>query len=566
MKHIAVTPSRIIDKTPLALNLIAASVLLTGLLTISNVLFAQARVVRSSIVTSDAHVTLLIGLTLVYLASLLRRGKHTAWLVALPLYIFILIHNLRHFVFDIPDELVGSLPVIVNLVVPFLALAGLIFAKNQFVVRSELRSLPLALRRAASVLLIAFLYGVLGFELLDNHDFHQEISIPTAAHYTVDQFGLTTTEQLTPHTKRSRLFLDSLGVLSVGSLFYVGLSLFAPIRFRLANQAQDRQDMLELLKKYPASSEDFFKLWPPDKAYFFNHTRSAAIAYKASAGIALVVGDPAGNSDEFAHLLTHFTQLCYTNDWSPALIHSEPKYLDLFKNLGFESQKIGEEAVVDINHFQTKVVTNKYFRNIANRFERQRYAPQILNPPHDKALLKRLRQISNDWLKVPGRSERGFMLGYFDENYLQQCVLMVARDSEGIIQAFINQIPSFDPDEANFDLLRSSHQALGNVNDFLVIEFIKYLDQQGFKRLNMGLAPLTGLDKQIKRHKSALDRALHFVYMSGGRFYSFSGLRRFKDKYEPDWQDRYMVYLGGVAGFSKAMNALMRAMRLRPRF
>src|SRR5205823_3086788 len=103
----------------------------------------------------------------------------------------------------------------------------------------------------------------------------------------------------TPYTKRAKLFLDSLGVISLGSLFYVGVSLFSPIRFRLNNREHDYSDLTKLLRDYPSTSEDFFKLWPRDKAYFFNSSRSAALAYKTSRGVALVVGDPVGKKSEF---------------------------------------------------------------------------------------------------------------------------------------------------------------------------------------------------------------------------------------------------------------------------
>jgi lysylphosphatidylglycerol synthetase-like protein (DUF2156 family) len=53
------------------------------------------------------------------------------------------------------------------------------------------------------------------------------------------------------------------------------------------------------------------------------------------------------------------------------------------------------------------------------------------------------------------------------------------------------------------------------------------------------------------------------VYSNGDRFYSFSGLHRFKDKYHPDWQDRYIAYPGGVRNFTRILTALNRAMKVK---
>ena len=547
--------------TSYKLRLIAAAVAFTGLVTIWSVLMAVLHIKRSHIVPADAGVTLFIGLSFIYLASNLSKGKRNAAVIATVLYIFLLARNIRHFDFDLSDTHYPLRLALLNILLPALVLLGLAFNWKLFNVRSEIRSFTTALRRSLIVLLVAFLYGVVGFQLLDERDFHQDMSLLTGAHYTVDQFDLTTSKQLTPYTKRAKLFLDSLDVMSFGAAFYVVISIFAPIKFRLSNQQRDQEDIKQLLIKYPASSEDFFKLWPPGKAYFFTPDRQAGLAYRSVRGVALVIGDPAGDSSRFEELLTNFSEYCRVNDWEPALIHTEKTYEPLYKQLDFELQKIGEEAIVDTEHFVKNVATNKYFRHIESKFERQKYSCELLTAPHSPTLIARLKEISDDWLKVPGRAERGFMMGYFSEDYMQQCALMVARDETGEVQAFINQIPSFNESEANFDFLRHARTSPGNINDFLMQNFISRLAEQGVKRLNMGLAPLAGLKKEDTQH-GAIDAVMTFVYSNGNRFYSFQGLKKFKDKYEPNWQDRYIVYRGGLRGFSKVLNALMQAMRL----
>jgi len=62
--------------------------------------------------------------------------------------------------------------------------------------------------------------------------------------------------------------------------------------------------MSRLLIGYPASSEDFFKLWPHDKMYFLNE-RTIAVGIKSTRELP-VVGDPAGDPQTFDVLLTLF--------------------------------------------------------------------------------------------------------------------------------------------------------------------------------------------------------------------------------------------------------------------
>jgi phosphatidylglycerol lysyltransferase len=37
-----------------------------------------------------------------------------------------------------------------------------------------------------------------------------------------------------------------------------------------------------------------------------------------------------------------------------------------------------------------------------------------------------------------------------------------------------------------------------------------------------------------------------FLYDHGGSFYNFQGLRAYKQKFNPEWQPRYLAYPGGM--------------------
>jgi phosphatidylglycerol lysyltransferase len=350
--------------------------------------------------------------------------------------------------------------------------------------------------------------------------------------------------------------------MSIGALVYAFVSLFQPLRARFGDQSSGRMHAEALLAKYPASSEDFFKLWPHDKIYFFDDTAQAGLAYSVHRGVALVVGDPLGDPKKFDSLLDSFEELCRTNDWQIAFAHTEPQHSAWYKTHGFSLQKIGEEAIVDLAHFNAHVQNNKYFRHIRNKFEKQGYRAELLRTPLDTVTVARLRHISRTWLSLPGREERRFMMGYFTAGYLNMSSsIMVLRDKDGVIQAFMNQIPSYDATEINYDMLRHMQNSPGNSNDFLLLNFMAYASEQGFARANLGLCPLSGLGSHEEAH-ALIDNALGFVYNNGDRFYSFTGLRRFKAKYEPAWSPRYIAYRDGVPGFTRVVTALNRAMKV----
>jgi phosphatidylglycerol lysyltransferase len=506
---------------------------------------------------------LLIGLSLLYVSLYLARRKQTAWIVAVCLYACLLLVNIVRLPAQLSERSVIGVSIGRDIGLPALLVGLLILYRRAFTVRSDVRSFALSLRASFLVLFVTFCYGVAGFLLLDTRDFHQEITLFGTMQHTIDQFGLTTAHQLVPHTRRAKIFLDSLSTISVGAVVYCFVALFQPIRARFSDQSGNRALAQTLLDRYPSVSEDFFKLWPHDKVYFFNRQHTAGLAYAVRRGVALVVGDPFGEPTALDDLLTDFDEFCRTNDWAIAFVHTEPPHSELYKRHGLSLQKIGEEAVLDLAHFESNVKSEKYFRQIRNKFEKQGYTAEMLKPPHNAAVLRRLHSISNDWLTRPGRDERRFMLGFYSDAYMQASSVMVLRDAAGTIQAFINQIPSYDTDEANFDLLRHTNEALGNSNDYLLMCFIEHLRAEGLvSKLNLGLCPLAGLDVHDDE-RSVVDSALRFVYANGDRFYSFSGLHRFKAKYQPEWSSRYVAYRGGLRSFTRAMNALNKAMKVK---
>jgi phosphatidylglycerol lysyltransferase len=532
--------------------------------TLFELLMHHHRHFNRSLTDLNLDITLLLGVSVIYLASLLRRRKRTAWTVTILAYTFYLglglaqlLNPSNRFSFNHHP----LMPLIRVLIFPLVILALLYLYRNEFIVKSDIRAFRTSLSFVFIILFVTIVYGVSGFMLMDQSDFHQEISLPSALHYTVDQFDLTTSKPIQGYTRRASLFLDSLSFVSLLSVIYAAISLFQPLRLRFADQSHARDHVEVLLNRYGGEAEEFFKLWPKDKQYFFDEYQESVIAFHAYKGVALCLSDPIGNTERFDSLMQGFLGLCFSNDWAPAFIHTSDKYAGLYEKYGLTIQKLGQEAIVDVKHFDAEIKNTKYFRQILNKFNKQGYSFELLTPPHHQAILDRTKLVSDEWLAKGGKSERGFAMGYYTDDYVQLCDLLVARDAAGTIQGFINIIPAeWDTEEATYDMIRQSSKAPGNIVDYLLINLISVLNEKGYSRLNMGLSPLSGLDEESDDKKTLVDNVLKFAYANGDPFFSFSGLYKFKSKYEPKWQDKYVVYRGGLSGFSKTMTALTRFM------
>jgi phosphatidylglycerol lysyltransferase len=508
------------------------------------------------------YIDLGVGISLIYLSALLQRRKTTAFIATAIAYTFYLGANLE----GLTDELavrrhhMSMIIILRALILPVVILILLFINRKKYVVKSDSQGFRTAFFVSIIILGVTFIYGTLGFHFLGDQGFHHHLSIPAAMHYTVDQFNITTNEPIKAYTHKAKLFADSLSFISIFALLYVLISFVQPLRSIFGDQRNDRQKFTDLLEvQHDSVSEDFFKIWPHDKHYFFDSTGESGLAFHVYRGTALILGGPAGKQARYKQLLSEFQYVCYGNDWRAVIVHADGSLKGLYEELGYNVQKLGEEAVVDLFKFDNETKKDKYFKNIVNRFSKQKYSFEILSPVHHPAVITRLKEISDQWINRGNHVERGYAMGYFSEQYMAMCEIAVARDAAGTIQAFLNLVPAeFDKAEATFDLLRSSNNALGNINDFMLINLCKQLLEQGYTSLNLGLCPLVGIDKDDK--KGFVSSLLSFTYANGDRFYSFSGLYRFKNKYQPEWKPRYIVYKGGVRGFSRTMNALMRTM------
>jgi phosphatidylglycerol lysyltransferase len=113
----------------------------------------------------------------------------------------------------------------------------------------------------------------------------------------------------------------------------------------------------------------------------------------------------------------------------------------------------------------------------------------------------------------------------------------------GRVVAFANIWHSGGKEELTVDLMRYHPDAPAGVMDFLFIEVMRLAAEQGYGRFNLGMAPLTGLETGSLA--PLWHRVGTLVARFGEHFYNFEGLRRYKEKFDPVWEPRYLAQPGG---------------------
>jgi phosphatidylglycerol lysyltransferase len=117
-------------------------------------------------------------------------------------------------------------------------------------------------------------------------------------------------------------------------------------------------------------------------------------------------------------------------------------------------------------------------------------------------------------------------------------------------------VPCYKTGEATIDLMRHDSVAPGSTMDFLFICLLKHFYAEGRKTFNFGGVPLSGIEE--KSNKTPEEIALRGFYLYFNNFFSFKGLKYFKDKFEPEWHSQFLVYQDGLSGLAKLGMALRK--------
>lgn len=331
-------------------------------------------------------------------------------------------------------------------------------------------------------------------------------------------------------------------------------SLFRPIKSKSINESEnDSQEIFNLLKIYSSSSEDFFKFWPNDKKYYFNHDRSGFIAYKESRSVIFALADPiAKNTYHKKKLIQDFCRTMEEKSFRVCFLMAGENSLNLYENNDLNTLQIGSSAVVDSKKFADETIKNKWWRWQNNRAIKAGYQYSVAYPPHSENFLNQFQYVSDRWLDRPGRSERGFALGYFDKSYMNHCTIHYLKNNEGQIIAFANSLPSFNSKRASIDLMRFLPE-YNNAMTYLLSSIIQNLDSQKFYEFDLGFVPLANIN----------NRLITFAKTLASKHFSAKGLEQFKNKFEPKWEKNYIAYDGDITDLASIVINIEESMKIQ---
>ncbi len=393
---------------------------------------------------------------------------------------------------------------------------------NQFYRRSSILAEPVKLTWLGTVLII--LFGSIGLGLFIYR--HQSYSHELWWQFTI-------------HGDASRFMRASVGV-TVFVCIFAFSKLFKAYQPIPSVPHQEELLLAAAIAAKAPNTQGYLALLG-DKALLFSESRKTFIMFGIRGRSWIVMGDPIGDEQEKADLVWKFKDTAeYFTGW-PVFYEVGPENISWYLDMGMTVLKIGEEGRVRLPEFTLVGSKHKSLRYIHNRLTKEGYQFEIVPPDKVPLIMPELKAVSDQWLLAKHVGEKGFSLGFFDDHYLSNFPVAVVYFQNKIL-AFANLWPGGEKKELSIDLMRHSNDAPHGIMDFIFCEIMNWGKNQKYEWFSLGMVPLAGLEPEKVR--SLWSNVGTFVYRHGEHFYNFEGLRRYKEKFEPVWQPKYLILPG----------------------
>ena len=322
-----------------------------------------------------------------------------------------------------------------------------------------------------------------------------------------------------------------------------------------------------LLRSYGSNTLAFFGLALPN-AHFLTPDEEGLVNYQQTGKAAIVLGDPICPPEKQQQVSQSFLTFCKRHHWRVAFYQTASEHLTTYRSLQLRAFKIGEEAMLNPQTFTLNGSAMANVRTSCRRAEREGVVISWYDgvPPSD--VMQQLEHISSIWLEQKvGRdaSETGFSTGRLDDipmlaehaeafatstisstipsidqNLFPRFVTGVATTRSGEACALVTFTPIYGSPHCGWglDLMRRVPDAPPGVMELLLVRAIEHFRTCGASVVSMGMVAMADTRQETT---SAQQQLARFVARRLGLLGTRETLFRFKQKFHPHWESRYLV-------------------------
>lgn len=334
-------------------------------------------------------------------------------------------------------------------------------------------------------------------------------------------------------------FAGFIGLMAAALIFLLMLTYLSKGLTPFVPQVFDERRIKQIISRFGCGNAGHLVYLRDKSLYFFKSEGKDQVffMYRRKQEKLFCIGEPIGNPKYFKEALEDFLKTADLYGFEPVFYDIDQDFTLLLHEYGYDFLQIGEKGLVDLEKFNLHGEKHHNQRALINRFANDGYVLDFLKPPYSEELLSEMRKVSDDWLS--NRTEKGFSVGFFDEYYLEQGSLMTLRDSSGKLKAFSSIMPR-KHGVVSTDLMRYVKDAPAQTMARLSLFLFENAKEAGYAYVDLGMAPTrdgADLNREFITEKTA-----RYIYEYGYHFYSFQGLKAYKNKYVDIWKKSFIAY------------------------
>lgn len=276
-----------------------------------------------------------------------------------------------------------------------------------------------------------------------------------------------------------------------------------------------------------------------DKRLLFNEPRTAFVSYAELGKSCVALGNPIGVTEDAIQMAWDFQEMCQQQVRWPVFYLVDDRFAALYQEMNLRLFHIGDQAMVDLQqqNFTTDESSAVYLP--WSRCREDGYRFSVIPPEEVGSILPDLERINDAWKADRGGATLKYSISFFNsESIKRNPVAILEKDGRKI--GFLSLWRGADNDEFEVGMIRYVPDAPATVLDFMFVEATQWGRDQGYRFLSLGEAPMA--DWHSDDHIQMRSQLMSLAFRFGQHFYSYQGLRNYKDRFRPVWRPVYVAW------------------------
>ncbi len=298
---------------------------------------------------------------------------------------------------------------------------------------------------------------------------------------------------------------------------------------------------LEAIAYRCGRSYDSYLVMDLDRLYFWSSGDRAVLGFVLKGSQAVVIGGLIGPDDAREILLTEFMDHCRRHRWTAAFGLVSEHDLPLFDKYGFQSTKIGEDALIDLRHCTWQGKPYEWVRRQSHYCQRHGLVCREIS----SSLRDRVSELSDISTQFLDRTPHGRTMRYFVSRFDPDCLYRrrifaaLADGGAGRAEGFIICTPYRDGAAWAIEMYRSRQDAVRGTVPFLMHQALQTFKDEGVEEVSLCLMPSVG----CTRRRPGDSWLIHTYIRITHRYLNFildtPGLYHFKTRFRPQCENVY---------------------------